>query len=528
MEKVSRFKIDNDGFTASSVIIGDLSASQGRTVFQNLISVSVDYSLDEASQLTLEFIDPDFKMSNANYFLIGRDIRWETSTISPFYEDVRERIRLRLLYEIASVEISSGPGASPRIVIEARPKGIQQMKRDRNPNDINGDGSIFVQNAANKYGLRYIGQQTDKKKTVNKASGTRQADSVWDVIQSLKSEAEFVCFEIDSFVVFASEKFLLHKWGTHQENAGIIIDPRTGKTFPNTLIEGSRIKQETKKFIPMGWPSAPNHPFQVLQCPTIRRSDQDPFEGTGSMVVDRTNGTQLRPGMTLRINNHPFGGDFLITRVSFKENSTEPVNIEFRTPVKTEKEQAAFLGLEVGLTDAQDPDELLPIPVRQKRLQESSRISEKLRFRSPLIERNVKRQQVPTANSPYIYPSPTLDNDLPTPIEYGTANLWDRPLHVDNNYVVNTLAPHVYNDGTDWVIVCRVWCDGSTVELLSTGDAETKYETDDLHLGKFSSEADANTYKHALLRQQTEILKKRFPKMWRKILGGGLTNSVGC
>jgi hypothetical protein len=66
------------------------------------------------------------------------------------------------------------------------------MKRDRKPGVIKGTSSSFVENAARKYGLDFIGQQTSKTANITTASGDKQADSVWDVIKRIAQENKFV------------------------------------------------------------------------------------------------------------------------------------------------------------------------------------------------------------------------------------------------------------------------------------------------------------------------------------------------
>ena len=81
--------------------------------------------------------------------------------------------------------------------------------------------------------------------------------------------------------------------------------------------------------------------------PSVSKSDNDPFEVTGSMVVDRLNGTSLRPGMTIQLSGIPmFGpytnssgqaisndsGLYLITSVDYDHLGTDPVKVGFRSP----------------------------------------------------------------------------------------------------------------------------------------------------------------------------------------------------
>lgn len=124
----------------------------------------------------------------------------------------------------------------------------------------------------------------------------------------------------------------MYKWGTEKIKGKIKL--KNGKPIigKNQLPE----KYPDKFFIPMEYApinKANNKNFEVLSLPSLRDSGNDPLEGSGSLLVARDNGVQLRPGMTIRINNVPNMSSFyLITSVSFGEQITDPVAVEFRTP----------------------------------------------------------------------------------------------------------------------------------------------------------------------------------------------------
>lgn len=70
-----------------------------------------------------------------------------------------------------------------------------------------------------------------------------------------------------------------------------------------------------------------------LQCPTIRRSDDDYFAATFQCQVDHEIGIQFRPGMTVYFEDIPnFRTNFLITEVAWEEGTDTPVTISGVTP----------------------------------------------------------------------------------------------------------------------------------------------------------------------------------------------------
>jgi len=271
------------------------------TLHHNIISLKVSFTLDGASAITFDVVDPGFEMAQRNYFQVGQTVIYKSQNIRNL---TKTAIGLAPEYwgypfEIADVTYEQTNGASPIVRIQAYTKAVQQMKRDRKPGVIKGSSSSFVENAARKYGLQFVGQKMTKSVNITTASGDKQADSVWDVIKRMAGENKFVCFEADGTLYFGSQKWLLHKWG--------------------------------------------------LEEYTVHKSENDPHETDGSCIVERTNGVRLRPGMTAYVGNVPFvSGNYLITSVEYEEMSPDPVSVQFRTPELTEKEIKQIKQIEVG------------------------------------------------------------------------------------------------------------------------------------------------------------------------------------
>ena len=293
----------------------------------NLLSLKVSLTMDEASALTFEIIDPGFEMTRRNYFQPGQTLVYRAATIEGT-EQVTAATYYGYPFEIADVTYSQSQGASPIVSIQAYTKAIQQMKRDRdNIGAIKDTGTAFVRNAAFKYGLEFVGEQTTKSQQITKASGEQQADSLWDVITKLAGDAKFKCFESDGTLYFGSQKWLLHKWG---------VEPYT---YSNYDKKKAKQIQETRYRTFLTYPPyidpitrVANNKFILQQLPTIQVSINDPLEGSGSCIVDRVNGVRLRPGMTVYVGEIPYvSGYFLITSVDFDELSPDPVAINFRT-----------------------------------------------------------------------------------------------------------------------------------------------------------------------------------------------------
>lgn len=341
--------------------ISNLSDEVMMDIRQSLLSLNVSYSMNMVTQVTATVLDPNFTMTRNNYFIVGRDATYSTTSwLGPsnmegeFYGgaslDYRNDERwITLFLEIASVQVGPGPGSSPVVTIEMRTKAVQQMRRDKNPGAIKANGSDWVIAAAKQYKLRYAVQKTSKNKNINKASGDQQADSTWTVLENLASDAKFLLFESDGILFFVSQHRLIGKWGASQVSLDY-VDPQTNKSsiLPFNVI-------------PLEWPPGITNSdpdirkifeptrgaFQLYQCPQLRQSEDDPLAADGSAQIDFISGSALRPGMTVLLFGIPMFDNrpFLITEVSFDQLTREPVSISFASP---EREDGKIIPYKVG------------------------------------------------------------------------------------------------------------------------------------------------------------------------------------
>ena len=331
----------NRGPYERKILIADLQnlASNAFTDISGLLTqANVNYTMDLASELSFELIDPNLQMAERNYFTLTRDVIYETQTLGRIQPYEPNLVFVRQLFEIANVSVSQGPGGSPAFSIKCYTKAIQQMKRDRKiASSIKGSGTEFVRNAATKFGLGFYGQQTGKSQQL-KSSGSKQADSLWDIMKRLAGDAKFVLFEVDGILIFGSEEWLLDKWGNNS-----ITVPKFKKDPKNPekkIPDGTK----QKKYISLQFPNkGANYigragVFTLTQYPSITKSDNDPREADGSCTVEKISGTQIRPGMTAYVGNIPnMSGYYLVDSVSYNEMSPDPVSINFRTPNRDEE-----------------------------------------------------------------------------------------------------------------------------------------------------------------------------------------------
>lgn len=514
-------------YISGSVRIASISSGQEKVIDDSILSIDVNYSMDMASELSMRIIDPGFLMASANYFQIGREVIYDIKAIVDFNSGSPTIDRVSQVFEISQVSLTNGPGHSPVFDIKCYPKAIQQMRRDKTPGAIKGNGTAYVRNAAKKYGLKFVGEKTTKKRTITKAGGDRQADSVWDVITKLASDAKFVVFEADGYLIFGSQKWLLYKWGIDSDVVKVRKDGKRNSPLVNKV----------RRWVPVQFPEivkGRKGAFETLEYPNITISDNDPFFASdGSATMDRTNAVALRPGMTVWVGPCPnLEGFFLIDSVTFSDRTPDPVNISFLTP---EKEPKEIKQLPVGKKTKQVIENSLPtsnifesknvilstkVSGQNSSMQQDGRI-----FPLPDPDNRTNRYpRMKTANLSKIIPEfsqSTLETNKVR--STGNIDIWERPVlqSTDGPKTTYSITLDPFEDGGEWraYLITPIWNNGTGgVHELSEAAATSKFQSDGKYLALVAGTTrkncilNARDYGKLISMQQQEILKKRFPQ----------------
>lgn len=536
---------------AGTIRLANLSSQQMTNIDHSIIRVSIDYSMTMASELRFTVIDFNNEMTKKNYFVIGRDVVYTTQTACPVdsfdgVESVSTGINyINLLFEIAEVSISQGPGNTPQVEVTCYSKAVQQMKRDRKPGEIKGSGSEYVKRAARKYGLRCFAEKSSQKVTINKASGDEQAESLWDVLSGIASEAKFVLFEADGILFFASQKFLLNKWGSN----AVSVEQKGKKGKPSKFV--------TEKSIPIvnwkdSWTvnqgsvysstvTAPA--FELIEYPTFTTSANDPLDVTGSFSIARENGSKFRPGMTIELIGFPGEIDdkYLVDSVAFEDKVPDPVQISFRKPEKKPKDIKDIpIGKRVKQRSQFSTDYSESITVQQLGSKNSKQNRPNTEADSTRVFLGIQSEDLPenkimdTRVSPLpeilnqqVYPryGVLLENGTDKLLATGNIDMYSRPTKlVDGKIttlaqlIVENVTEPGFNDNNPYVaIIPRVYVDGSGepqvygVETASSafiGAMSTNSEAD--FIAKMADLESATDYVKLINQQQLLVLTSRF------------------
>lgn len=489
----------------------DEQRAQIAEVRERLINLNIEYSMRMASQLSFTVLDEELKMVSNNYFSIGRVVAYVSETFGTI-ENTRlpdTSKRQVQLFEISNVSISQGPGENPTVNVSCYSRAIQQMKRDRKPGTIGGSGTEFVKRAAKKYGLKFWGETTSKSQNINKASSGNKAESLWSVIDNLASEAKFVVFETDGYLIFASEKFILKRWGTHE--AELTAAQRRSK---------NKSVKKQNKYIPLTWKNKKfdatdvREDLQLLQIPSISITENNPWDASGSAQLDRFNAVRLRPGMTIKLNGlSDYNGYYLIETVTFSDISPDPVGISFKNPTKEAKE---IKDIPIGALGPQviDIQDQIGIDGRTRSFDVFQAGSKFFKNRAikgifPLPD---------TDNRTNRYPAKTTGIT-----ETGNIDLFERPILTFSsgvttlNSVISDIRRKAPSNLFNAVIAAGIWTIDGVPTILTRNEALDKAESDGLFLAKVTgstekkTRANAIAYINALEAQQYEILILKFP-----------------
>lgn len=317
------------------IIVGHSQIEAVRKIAQSVTNITVSYTVDGASQITVELVDENLAMWNNNYFAVSNVVLFNDGTVT-------ER------YMIASHEISNGEGNYFKIKLELRTEAIQKMKLDKKPQAFRSTtGYEFAKKVAKKFGLEFLGQEPKGVKTTTiKVKTDKNQESVYDVLVRSAKDIQYLCFVMYAIpdgktvavptLFYGSPNWLLGRWG---------IEKTPAYTF--TTADGKK-ERRPLFYIPLKYPNDEKMNFFLTDVPELRRSMDSPKESEGSANIwvgdkyEQNVGSayNVRAGMTVVIYGIK-GFDqtaYLITSVQYQYGEPEPVKINFATLEKISPE----------------------------------------------------------------------------------------------------------------------------------------------------------------------------------------------
>ena len=329
------------------VFLGNDQVSVRAQIAQSITGINVDYSVDGASQITVELVDEKLEMWNNGYFAVGNIVNFFDGTITE-------------KYMVASHEISAGEGEYFQITLALRTEAIQRMKLDKKPQALKSTTAYdFAEKVAKKFGLEFLGQKpVGVKTTTIKVKTEKNKESVYDVLVRSAKDLQYLCFVMYAIpangtvpvptLFYGSPKWLLGRWG---------IEKTEEFTFAKI---GGGTEKRSLFFIPLKYPNDDKLNFFLTQMPEMRRSMDSPKESEGSAslwVGDKYeenigSAYNIRAGMTVVVYGI-MGFEqtaYLITSVKYRYGEPEPLAISFATVDKMSPDDKAKIDKKVAET----------------------------------------------------------------------------------------------------------------------------------------------------------------------------------
>jgi hypothetical protein len=292
----------SDAFTNNEYLfIGEIG-DENVLVRESILSLQFDLAATMVSEIQFEVYDPGFKMLNSNFFMIGRRVAFvlpETITLQESDgEDVTVSIQT-VEFEIAAIAASHG--TSDTVTVTARSRPMQQMRREKGQRSYGRiSPTAFASAAAARFGLKFFGESTPVDGNIIREQHEQKDESTFDVLSRLAREAEFMFFEANGIMYFASEEFIIARQPSMEINV----------------------------------PSANTDPFFASSLTVRRSTDSRNSAATlQASLIKNTSSITVFPGVGVTIKGlDNFDKKFMVDRVSFDTTKTGFVAISGTCP----------------------------------------------------------------------------------------------------------------------------------------------------------------------------------------------------
>lgn len=171
------------------------------------IGMSFSASQDQATQISMEFVDPNYSLLNSSKFDIG------------VFKSEKTKIEVRYQsFNLVVTNVATSEGPPAQLEVRARPLVIQKLKERTGTKTMTGvSPSEFVIAECKAVGAKYVVQSSPKRSNVTRdkpSKGQRydrdQKPSSWTTFARLARELGYVCYEYNSIIYFGKPTWLLN------------------------------------------------------------------------------------------------------------------------------------------------------------------------------------------------------------------------------------------------------------------------------------------------------------------------------
>jgi len=283
------------------IFVGEIG-DDNVTVRESILSAQFDLSAKMVSEMQIKLYDPGFKMLNSNYFVIGRRIAFALPSTLEVEDSGGGELTVSIQtvdFEIAAVSIEHGSVDTVRVT--ARSRKMQQMRREKGQESFGKiSPTAFAAATAARVGLEFFGEDTPVDGNIVREQTEQKDESTYDVLTRLAREAEFMFFEANGVMFFASEEFIL----------------------------------ENQPSIEINVPSNQSDPFFAANLTVRRSADSKDSASTFNVnLVKSTSSITVFPGLGVNIKGlNNFDKKFMVDRVSYDTSKSGFVSISGTCP----------------------------------------------------------------------------------------------------------------------------------------------------------------------------------------------------
>ena len=271
-------------------------------VRESVLSAQFDMSARMVSELKLHVYDPGFKMLNSNYFMIGRRVAFVLPDTLEIEDSDGDDVTISVkTVDLEIAAVSAEHGANDTVRITARNRRMQQMRREKGQESFGRiSPTAFAAATAAKFGLEFFGEDTPVDGNIVREQTEQKDESTYDVLARLAREAEFMFFEANGVMFFASEEFILSK----QPSIEVTV------------------------------PSNEDDPFFAANLTVRRSTDSADSAATCNInMVKSTSSITVFPGLGITIKGlNNFDKKFMVDRVNFDTTKSGFVTVSGTCP----------------------------------------------------------------------------------------------------------------------------------------------------------------------------------------------------
>lgn len=266
--------------------------SLAANVVDAVVDASVEYGIDQVTELDLTIADPGLRLQASGLFVEGTSVDYADLNLT-----------------VAAVEVSGGAAGTGQLVIACRPRVVAKLRKRTGPLVMRRvSPSTFVDRETRAVGYRAVVQPSASRRQVARDVKAKGEDvptgdeppSSWSTFRRLAEELGYLCYEVAGVIYFGSPRWLIGQ--LPDLNVAVL----------------------------------PGHfGVQLLRIPSARRAN-----GVVTMedvIIERAWLSTARPGHRLDVAGFPgFDGKYLITGSSYDLGGAGPVTMSAATATRIE------------------------------------------------------------------------------------------------------------------------------------------------------------------------------------------------